>query len=586
MAWWNFWRSESPESVDRKSLTAAAMIIKAARERIVPSNDSWQRELWDYYDELGEFRYAVTWKSQMISRVRLRAARIVPGRDEPEILDSGRVVELVAELNGGIGGQSELLESIAVQLDVPGEGYLVGETIKNKNIWQVRSLDEIRYRSDTYEIIDDKLSSSGKLKWRSLGEDSLVIRTWRPNKRYRYLADSPARAARNTMRELELVNRKIQAQYLSRLASAGVFIMPDEVTFPVREEFQEAADPFVLEWIETARESVQQFGTASSLIPTPMRVPAEQVKNFQHIDFTLKIDERIIEKRESAIKRLAAQVDIPAEVLLGMGDLNHWSAWQMEESAVKAHIDPTIEIIVATLTTGYLHPMLKAEGINPEEYVIWYDTSELVLRPDKSDNAQKAYDRGELSPKAYRRELGFDESDKPSKKEIREIGLKVLMRNPRVGFEALSELIDEEFDVLALPSTDRSVGSDRPEGQPERQDDENIGNPPDTQGESPDTSRPKNSKLDQAIAMHCIEFSMDNLTLYHPEVCQDAMFTCPVSEASRYLTHYPGVSGLYDCFLSPAGTLTIGKQSFASLDNYLKGHSRTTKRQKVTNASH
>ena len=51
------------------------------------------------------------------------------------------------------------------------------------------------------------------------------------------------------MRELELVNRHITAQYLSRLASAGVIIFPDEIVFPVRPEFQDEPDPFLREWI-------------------------------------------------------------------------------------------------------------------------------------------------------------------------------------------------------------------------------------------------------------------------------------------------------------------------------------------------
>src|SRR5690606_40124656 len=96
----------------------------------------------------------------------------------------------------------------------------------------------------------------------------------------------------------------IIAQYLSRLASAGVWLVPDEITFPVREEFADAADPFMAEWIEIAAEAIRTPGTAAATVPIPIKVPAEYVDKIRHLDFTLKRSEKIIDKRESAIKRL------------------------------------------------------------------------------------------------------------------------------------------------------------------------------------------------------------------------------------------------------------------------------------------
>src|SRR3990170_4926211 len=58
------------------NLTAAALsvgAIQSGRRGLVPQYESWQRELWDYYDSMGEFGYAVTWRANMVSRVRLRA---------------------------------------------------------------------------------------------------------------------------------------------------------------------------------------------------------------------------------------------------------------------------------------------------------------------------------------------------------------------------------------------------------------------------------------------------------------------------------------------------------------------------------
>lgn len=584
--WQRIWgpREQLPNELTQPyALIAAARNVKAiesGKSSIVPSYESWQEEAWDYYDSLGEFRFAVTWKAEMISRVRLRAGRMISGQDEPELLSDGAASEIISELGGGIGGQPELLDSLSVQLDVPGDGWLIGEAHAGKNTWHVRSLDEVRKRGSKWEVIDES-SVMGNEKWRQLSDNSLTVRVWRPNKRRRHLADSPARAARATMRELELVNRHIQAQYLSRLASAGVFIMPDEVSFPVRPEFQDENDPFVLEWIETAREAISEPGTASSLIPIPMRVPAEYADKFKHIDFTLKLDEKIIEKRESAIRRLAYQVDVPAEVLLGMGDTNHWSSWQIEESAIKTHILPTVELIANALTIGYLHPRLKAAGESIDGIVVWYDTSELTFRPDRSDKAVMAYDRGELSGKALRRETGFDEADKPSTSELRDIGLKMLMKNPQVGLTALAELTDDN----ALRGT-ADEASGRPDVKNEIQDpakkEDADGGPPDTRDDDKSTlpngtnnAATKARILEQALAMHRISVNLDGWTLYHPELCGSHIFTCPVTEASRYLSHHPGTSGDYECWLSTSGDLVIGQRVYdVELSNFIAGHTR------------
>src|SRR5262245_3893388 len=265
MSWWS--RFTAPlRLASADALVADATVVggppavddtggdPAIRRKLYHTPAEWQREVWDFYDSLGEYRQGVQWKANMLSRVRLVAARRTPGSEDPEVVTAGAAADLVAELAGGIGGQAALMSSFSTYFDVPGECYLVGETLPNGvNKWCTRSTDEVRLSLTT----DGYAVSEGNGGWRDLPEDSMVVRVWRPHKRYHNVADSPARAARNTMRELELVNRHIQAQYLSRLASAGVIIFPDEVTFPVRPEFQDEPDPFVAEWIEIASEAVK-----------------------------------------------------------------------------------------------------------------------------------------------------------------------------------------------------------------------------------------------------------------------------------------------------------------------------------------
>lgn len=573
MAWWHaFTRRPTlpphPPPAPPSALTAAAAPVKEPSTKLLRDTESWQEEAWQFYDDLGEFRYGVEWVSAMLSRVRLYAARLEPEEDEPVRAEVGPAVDLMTTLSGGVAGQAQLMAGIATQLAVPGEGYLVGEVVGGVERWSVRSTDEVRAARGHYEVVDEHAASNGT-QWRPLGADSLVTRVWRPHKRFHYMADSPARAARRTMRELELVNRHIQAQYLSRLASAGLLVIPDEVTFPTREEFADAPDPFVAEWIEIAAEAISKPGTASAVVPIPMKIPGEYVDKVRHLDFTLQLDDKILDKRDSAIKRLATQMNLPAEVLIGMGDVNHWGQWMLEESALKTNIAPEAELISQALTTGYLQPRLKASGVEDfAHWVVWYDMSELTLRPDRSDDAIQLYDRLEINGTALRRETGFDEADKPNDAELKEQGLKVIIKTlPSGAGSALSELTGERVEitpVAAQPPGEASNAEPEAESESDRSEPDTRGAPPpapDAEGEAAQVER-EDRMLRQANALHAVQFRVGRPPqLLHPTECTRHAYSCPYTHAAVKLHELPrpGRPGTYECRLDAFGRLLIGQ---------------------------
>jgi hypothetical protein len=566
MAWWHAFtrRTATPAPTlapNPQALTAAATPVKTPRSELLRNTEGWQNEAWGYYDTLGEFRYAVEWEAAMLSRVRLYAARLEPGEDEPVRAESGPAVDLMTALGGGVAGQAQLMSGLSTQLSVPGEGYAIAENVGGVEHWTVRSVDEVRVKSGRFEVVDEHATSFGT-QWRPLGEDSLVTRVHRPHKRWHYAADSPARAALPTMRELELVNRHILAQYLSRLASAGVVLFPDEITFPVREEFEDSTDPFMAEWIEIAAEAIRTPGTAAAVIPIPIRGPGEWIDKIKHVDFTLKVDEKIIEKRESAIKRLGTQLNIPPEVLLGMGDLNHWGAWEVDEAALKTNIAPDAELICQAITTGYLQPRLKASGMRDyQQWVVWYDMSELALRPDRSGNAVQAYDRLEIDGAALRRETGFDEADKPEGDELKEQALKIALRTiPAAAWTALTELTGGEVAAPPPGEPEAPEAAPPPEPRPEERA------LPDTREASPPSAEAAQARADrmirQAKDLHAVRFAAGRQPeLMHPAGCAQHAYSCPFTHAAVKLPSLPrpGTSGTYECRLDAFGRLGIGR---------------------------
>lgn len=434
-------------------LVASAAVVDPATltDRLLFQYESWQDEAWSFRDTLGEFNFGITWLSGALSRVRLLAAEQIPGGDEPTPLTEGPAAELMEQLGGGIGGRAALMKSLGVQLGVPGEGWLVAEredaaTPLNLAEWTIRSTDEIqesRSRASEFSV------RTGERDWRELPLESLVCRIWEPHARWSWKADSSARSAIGIMREIDLYNRRIIAIMVSRLAMNGLLLIPQEGTITTPPQYDDAPDPFVAMLIDIAANNIKNPGGASASIPIPIRFASEFIEKWKHLTFGDGVDEPLLNARELAIGRLATTLNLPAEVLKGMGDTSHWNAWQISEEGIKLHISPVAETIVGGLTIGFLHPMLKSLGldvIGPHggKIVVWYDASELTSRPDKSGQALTLYDRYELSGTALRRESGFDEGDKPTVDEIREMVLKKQTALPNLSEQALAELTGQK----------------------------------------------------------------------------------------------------------------------------------------------
>lgn len=427
------------EKKQRESLTAAAMVIRPDRGVTVQSK-RWQDEAWDNWRGNGELWYATEWKANAVSRVRLKAAKIVPGSDEPEIVEDGPAAELMDRLAQGVGGQSVLMKSFSVKLDVAGDAYFI-----------MYEDDDGTTRSGVYSADVVRKDNSGNFSvrvdesaWVPLPAESLVVRIWNPDEQFPWLAISPTEPALGVLREIDLYNRKIITELTARVASNGVWLIPEEVTFPVRDEYSDAADPLISEFIDVASKAIQNPGSAAAALPIPMRVAAEFIDKFRHIRFSDNVVQETLDGRDRALSRLAKMLNVPAEVLTGMGDVNHWGAWQIEEGAIKVHILPSVETICRGLTVGYLQPGLSSQSLseyandtnhddNGEEddvqYVVWYDASELEKKPDLGEKAIQLHDRVAISDAALRRATGFDDADAPTVEERNEQILTKLAYN-------------------------------------------------------------------------------------------------------------------------------------------------------------
>ncbi|MGI5151357.1 hypothetical protein ACQEVC_34175 [Plantactinospora sp. CA-294935] len=454
------------------------------------TKQEWQEEAWRHYEECGELAYLVDLIAKAMGRARLYIT---------EIDDSGRPVESPDQAPAGVndaflGGpsqQSELLHDAGIQLGVPGECYLIGEPERDaddratdRETWFIASNDELVERSGKY-VLDQ---GSGP---RELVEDeTVIVRIWAPSPRKHALPKSQVQANRRVLRLIERLTQYVQSQIDSRLAGAGILLIPNELTFAAAESEENPEDgvsSFLAALTEAMTTAVRDRDSVAALVPIVVQGPAEHLEKARLLSFATELSSAVPSMLDGAIRRLALGLDAPPEMLLGMTQANHWGAWMTDEATIKYHVESKLELFCAALTQQMLWPALEGVVDDPKRWVVWYDTSELTQTPDKGADAKDLYAAGELSGDALRRETGFGDEDKPTdeERELRRL-LEIVRTVPASGpllvqrlleVAGVSVTVDPAALAPAPPPADPPVGENPPTNDPPDGDTEDRGPP-------------------------------------------------------------------------------------------------------------
>lgn len=388
------------------------------------SGEKWQREAWDFYDLIPEYHYAVNWVGNLLSRAKLtvlKDGKLVDPKDDPI------AQEALSGFFGGPDGQAEMFRQFGIHYTVAGEGYILGVDEGEADSWYVVAATEISKSGGVVRAWGEDLE----------GEEQLLIRVWRPHPRFYKKSDSPSRAVLGTLSEILKLTMHVAAQLDSRLASAGILFLPSEIDFggqtvTVRDpntgqevtKEVEGVEGFADLLTEVASTAIKNRSSAAALVPVIVQVPTDSLEKVNHLTFWSGLDENAESLRNEAIGRLALGMDMPPEVLTGVGDMNHWGAWQVDESAIKSHSEPLLMALVSSLTRGFLHGLAQTmiEEANPgmtqeeveaeaERYSFGADSTGMRMRPNRSKESIELYQMGELSARTMRAENGFSEDD-------------------------------------------------------------------------------------------------------------------------------------------------------------------------------
>ena len=429
--------------------------FKARRQS---ASSSWQTEAWEYYDAIGEVKYAFNLVASVVSRIRLYAAAVQNPNETPAPITSvDKVDERLAaaaqraldRLDSAFGGQAGLLKDAALNLQVTGECYLVqmperlGSGLPES--WDIRSVDELQVDQKGNYIINPRrdigggnttMMSQGSKDILKLPRSSFVGRIWRAHPRYTQESDSSLRGLLDLCAELLLLNRTFRATARSRL-NAGALYLPDGLSvaaspdpdYPYDEDGnyneqynpEEAADDFEDQLIDAMTTPIKDEDSASAVVPLIIRGPAELGDKIKQFKFERSFDPSLAQRADRVLERIMQGLDVPKDVVTGLANVKYSNALQIDEALYKAHIEPLMLLIVDALTVMYLRPYLIANGYSLDEVrnvCIWYDPSLVATRNDRASDADSGFEKMAVSYDAWRRAHGFSESDAPDPTEF------------------------------------------------------------------------------------------------------------------------------------------------------------------------
>jgi hypothetical protein len=411
-------------------MTTALQTITAAATRIFgkrmggtsSSGSGWQTTAWDLYEEVPEVRYAASWISNAMAGATLFAGRRLPDGTIEHAPDDSRAAELVRSIAGGVDGQSELLGQFGTHLTVAGEGWLIIVPDRESDDfaddrWHVLSTEEVsQQRGKIKATIDGNDVEIPEYDPESPPEADapVAIRVWEPSPRRHLEATSPVRSSLVILEELRLLNAAVAAVARSRVTGRGVLLVPAGTRFPATPGQEQPEDSLLDVFVEVASTAIKDPQSAAATVPIVLEVPGDLISGVKWLTFESGFDDLLLRLRDEAIRRFAAGVDLPAEVLLGMTDASHWGIWALQAEALKLGVEPRLGTVAHALTDWWLRPILEDEGApDADQWMVWWDTSALRTSSNKGATALEAYKLGLISGEAARRETGFTEADKP-----------------------------------------------------------------------------------------------------------------------------------------------------------------------------
>lgn len=494
----------------RQSLTAASKKLEFKKGQLghrATTSVSWQQEAWAIYDQVGELRYAANLYGNGFNRIRLELARKEKNNKnllrlcdlkDGELNEVDKIVQQILADFTEEQALEEMQRLWGLNKFVTGEALLVGIPYRGRAgrrrkmldyTWKLYSKEDVQHEVGIIRICGEEYD-----------EDSvLIIRIWQPHPRRSREADSPVRATLPILRELIGLTMHVSALIDSRLAGAGILLLPTSATVlgGTAPEDDQEEDPTVAALIESMVTPIKDRDSAASVVPLILTAPDESVDAIRHITFASPLDSAAKDLRDEAIRRLALGLDMPPEQLLGLGTSSHWNAWAVQEDTVKLHLIPGVNLLATAICKEFLWPVMLELGISEEivySYTFEAVADDLISRPNHFDEALELFKVDAITMNALVAAGGFDVTDMPEKQETFDravsVALKAVAINPSLFSDpGLPNLVSQ----LRAVFDGKDASNAPPEATPQSQQQKEI-EPGPKESNTPDPDRPNEKR--------------------------------------------------------------------------------------------
>src|SRR5690606_24540456 len=182
-------------------------------------------------------------------------------------------------------------------------------------------------------------------------------------------------------------------------AQAGLLIVP------TASELNMAGDPFGEGLEQAMTTAIADPDSPAAMVPIKIELDSKIDRDaIRHVTFERPFDDKIPAKVEQAINRIALGLDVPPELIYGLKDMNHWTAWASQDETWRGTLAPIADTVAGIHETVW-------EIATGERVTITADPTDLLARRSSVRDAIDGAEIGAVGLTYVRTAMGADESD-------------------------------------------------------------------------------------------------------------------------------------------------------------------------------
>jgi hypothetical protein len=374
---------------------------------------------------VGEVRYVLGWVAEQVGRLEWKV--LVDGKpvENDELIKqvANEYASVMIATNLLVAGELWYAAFDRSELDGLARDLNVAEGIRDMR-QALRDLAFSLPRTETATWLP--ISTVFPTRDQVLGRAKLKARAVWSHPANPARPDPPLFGVLDVLEEIEQLQDLAYAQNNSRVIQLGFLEVAKEYSFIGEDN---GSDFHTRMQAAIAARMADPRGTGGE--PISVTAPGELVgKGIYHTKVEVDPDNQLEAKMRFAIQRLAFGFPVPPEILLGMTSTNRATAYQIEESTYKSHIEPVAKIV------GRLYAVAAAQLIDGEDPIVEVipDPTNLLARQSSVPDLQWAYIRGLINRAVVLRAMGINPDDPSTEATDEDIErLLLLNRNTRTG---------------------------------------------------------------------------------------------------------------------------------------------------------